>query len=260
MRLGRQRLHDSGQIHALTIGLLVEGEVQLDVRILVVAKQRVQEGSVATGAGGVIQFPRTAQLLRSCNHAHHGGNAYASGDKHIQRCLLVEWEIVAWCAYCQCVASAQHFMHVSRPTPALRVLVDAYQIAMALIRRIQQRITADQPVGQVQVDMGASREGGQFLQGRHWHQLEAQDAIRFVCSGPDADLKGVGIHKVSFDNRYCSEIERIHGLDLHAGGGLMGLLYPLGLASMEDEVLEQPVPLGMTLVVLQWQTVHEKVA
>ena len=82
-------------------------------------------------------------------------------------------------------AGVQGFVHAGRAAASGGLAQHGDEVVAALVRRVAQRVLAHQAVGQVQVDVGASVEGGQRIggfvdghQGERHHVLGLYLAVR----------------------------------------------------------------------------------
>ena len=159
-------LDDGGQVQHFSAGLLVKVQVQLPqspgggLQIL----QMRNEGRTRTGAGAVVHHPRGLALVELRRHGHQGCDANATSDQHHRRRTLDQRKVVARWMHLDRVTGFELLMDPARPAPALRVFLHRHPIAVHLAGCIQQGITAGQPLGQYQVNVGPGTGGGQ----RRW--------------------------------------------------------------------------------------------
>ncbi len=192
MGAGRQRGGDGGDVEHAGAGLAVEAELERGPGIVPQCLQGLDEGGILACACRVEELPRPAQRLQAADHAEDRRDADAAGNEDARRGRFLEREVIARRTDGQGVARAQHFVQIARAAATLRVLVDADQVAMPFLRRVEQGIVADQAVGQMHVDVRPGFERREFLVRGYRPEFVAEDAFRFPGNGFDPDLQCLG--------------------------------------------------------------------
>ena len=135
---------------------------------------------------------RLAHCLETTGHAQHGCDADTASHQHRVRSTLIEREVVARLGDRDGHGHAQCLVHAARTTAAGAVAQHAYDVAMALIAIVGQRVAANQPVGQVQIDVRARCEGGE-LTTVDGTQVHADRVLRLKAQRVHKGLQG-GAH------------------------------------------------------------------
>ena len=144
--------------------------------------QALDKGRALAGAGAIMQLEVGAGMGQALGHAQDRGNSDTAGEQQAATCLVGQGEQVARFADAQVCATVDLFVQAPGAAPGRRVLEDADQVAMPFLGVIAQGILADQPVGQVHVDMRAGAEGRQWV-AIDVGQFKAADVLGFVVTG-----------------------------------------------------------------------------
>ena len=166
MGVRRCGVDDGGQVQHFPARLLVKVQVQLPqspgsgLQIL----QMRNEGRTRTGAGAVVHHPRGLALVELRGHGDQGCDANATRDQDHRGRALDQRKVVARRVHLDRVTGFELLMDPTRAAPALRVFLHRHPITVGITRRIQQRVTAGQALGQHQVDVGPGTGRGQRRQ------------------------------------------------------------------------------------------------
>src|SRR4029078_7047122 len=112
-------------------------------------------------AARIVKLPGTVLRRELLRHAPDRRDADAARDEDDVRGTCDEREIVARCADLDRVPDAHLVEDVARAATALRIALDADDIAFWIVGGGEQRELADEPVGDVNVDMRARFVSGQ---------------------------------------------------------------------------------------------------
>jgi hypothetical protein len=124
-------------------------------------RHRVEKRHVGTRAARIVKLPGTVLRRELLRHAPDRRDADAAGDEDDVLGILDEREIVARRADLDRVPDAHLVEDVARAAAALRIALDADDIAFGIVGGVEQGELADEPVGDVNVDMRSRLVSGQ---------------------------------------------------------------------------------------------------
>ena len=171
----------SGEIEFLRLRLIIE--VQMDAIGEAGLGEEIKEAGARARAGAIMKLEIRADRGETLRHRHHRGDADAASQQNGLLRGLEQREIVAWRADFDHPAFGEILMNPLRPAARSRIAQNAEQIAMGLARRIGQRILADQPGGDLDINMRAGVKAG---------QRRAIGGLQFQCDNPLGLVRAAG--------------------------------------------------------------------
>ncbi len=155
----RRRRDGGGKVDKLAVRLVVEMQMHgLRIELL----QGFEKRHVLARTARIVELPRALERGKLLHHAPDRRDADAAGDEHDVLGILDEREIVARRADLDFVADAHLVDDVTRAATARRVALDADDIFIGIGIRHDERKLPHQPVGQMQIDVGAGLIGRQL--------------------------------------------------------------------------------------------------
>ena len=198
---------DGRHVEELSAALVVEMQ-----RGLRHAFELLPERHVGARAAGIVQPPRVPERVEPLHHAPDRRDPDPAGDQDGVRGVLAQAEIVARPADLHRGADMQFVMDEARAAAARRIALDADGIGRRLRRGGRERIVAQQPVGQMQVDMRAGLVGGQ-RRAVDAAELEQAGVARHEADRGEADLdQGIGRRRCRQRRFLRGRSHGIHGV------------------------------------------------
>ncbi len=207
VRILRRGGDDRPDVEELPAALVVEMQRGLRHAFKLLPKRHV-----GARPAGIMELPLVSERVEPLHHAPDRRDPDPAGDQDGVRGVLAQAKVVARTSDLQRRADVQLVMDEARTAAARRIALDADRIGRRLRRGDRQRVVAQEPVGQMQVDMGAGLVGGQrppvdapeFVQAgvaRHIADRGEADLDQSVgrrCRRRRGDLRGRshGIHGV----------------------------------------------------------------